>query len=252
MNTVRFKRFTINIISNNQFVERLIYNNYNYFVLPNKSIFQIILGNETPVRVDAYVQFNDQHVGTYRINPFSNITINKPLRLYNESSREFYMNGLEPGNPKNGLIQVTFYPERYIPTSTLPNGQFHENETCYDYTDTVTRAGGPRRQCLLTAENYLKKRHLSVNNELNFIAKTNNNNIYPIEDVDINNITKMFVRMIVDTDQTSYRNLQTESPTLTNPSIPPPVLDIKHPARPRPCNIDSKFSLDEKTYYFAS
>jgi len=75
MDTIFLNGFAMSILSNKEHVKKIIDRRTNYYSLSNTSRFMIKLENNHPIRVDAHVWINNEKMGIWRINPYSNIII---------------------------------------------------------------------------------------------------------------------------------------------------------------------------------
>lgn len=110
--------FSISIISPN--VKQIVQGKYNYFSLPNFSEYKLKLINNRPTRCDAVVSIDGEDIGTWRVNAYSSIMIERPANVNRRFIfvKEFYkkshdIDGVDVGriDPNNGVITVVFKPE---------------------------------------------------------------------------------------------------------------------------------------------
>ena len=90
---------------------------YVYYALPHKSEYKVKMCNNGDLRVDAVLKIDGTKMGTWRIDPYSCATIERPshnnrkFTFVQEGSWQGNMGGVAQGNPDNGLVEVTFIPE---------------------------------------------------------------------------------------------------------------------------------------------
>lgn len=162
MDTIFLNGFSVELLSNKGTVEKVIHKGGNYFTYDNATRFMIRLGNNHPVRVDAHLWINNEKMGIWRINPYSNIVITKP----NTSEREFillkriYKNKFFRSNALIKVIfkpEIVYYPEIFYnnPTHLFKVKNFKPNKNCDNtYTDTVTPHDKLGRRCELDDYDY--------------------------------------------------------------------------------------------------
>jgi hypothetical protein len=92
-------------------------NGYVYYAVPHNSEYKVKMHNGGDLRVDATLKIDGIDMGTWRIEPYSTITIERPadnnrkFTFVREGSWQGNMGGVEKGKFDNGLIEVTFVPE---------------------------------------------------------------------------------------------------------------------------------------------
>lgn len=111
-NTIWLNNFGLLITTANNSVTK----QNSYFVLPHNTEYKITLKNQHNTRTDATIYVDNTNIGTWRINPTSSITIERPIQvqkkfvLLKEGTREATNAGI--GNyDSNGLIRIVFKPE---------------------------------------------------------------------------------------------------------------------------------------------
>jgi hypothetical protein len=90
-----------------------------YIEIKHGTQYTISLYNSNSVRADAEIYVDGKHIGTFRVNAYSNISLERPLNdngkftFYRSGSIEFNNSELyNVSRSKLGLIQVTFKPEK--------------------------------------------------------------------------------------------------------------------------------------------
>jgi hypothetical protein len=110
-----------NIVLLNKYSVRVIGGNETpggYIELRHSQTYQLQLRNDNPLRCDARVEVDGQHVGTWRLNPFSTATLERPAHdegkftFYKAGTQEAALAHLVTDDANLGLIQVTFTPEQ--------------------------------------------------------------------------------------------------------------------------------------------
>jgi len=93
---------------------------YKYYTIPHNSEYKIKLGNNTETRVDAILKIDGSTMGTWRIEAYSEIVVDRPtynnrkFTFVREASWQGDMGGVTRGNTNNGLVEVTFIPELIV------------------------------------------------------------------------------------------------------------------------------------------
>jgi hypothetical protein len=223
MNSVFNKGFSLEILSNNMPVQKIIYNKSSYYALYSNSYYKIRLTNTHNVRVDAHIYIGGQLIGVYRINPNSTIVVNN-----DNIGNNLIM--MKHQNFASGLVKIVFVPEKYENSTDYMNPSRISKPdvniyrwNCYsDYTDGVTPHNVNNKRCIVDALDYeinqrpvygreLEKTFIKTNNRYQIGPKINNNNI------DTNNITTIYAQLYVNDDKTFYTNPYKESIHMTNP-----------------------------------
>lgn len=92
----------------------------SYFPLSDRSEYCIKLTNDTGSRADATVKVDGKEIGRFRVPAYGDIKIRRPsgtnraLVFVAEKSGIAREAGVSQGRFENGVIQVTFYPEKSI------------------------------------------------------------------------------------------------------------------------------------------
>ena len=92
--------------------------NGEYVALRNGSEYKIRLCNQRETRCDVDVHVDGEKIGSWRINPFDCIAIERPVddshmfTFFSERSYQASRANVNVGNFNNGLISATFYPEK--------------------------------------------------------------------------------------------------------------------------------------------
>lgn len=174
----------------------------SYFILPHNTEYQIILSNQHSVRTDATIYIDNTNIGTWRINPLTSITVERPAQaqkkfvLLKEGTREATNAGIGHFD-SNGLIRVVFKPEIEMPQIV---------------SDQFTYINNAKRMCSSNMENY----SFSNNSNQSFISGVapaatglgNYSNQHfsqtcPITNVDTENITTINARLLAKACATS-------------------------------------------------
>jgi hypothetical protein len=92
--------------------------NYGYVEMRHGQSYKIMMRNNNPTSCNAIVKIDGQSMGTWRIQAYSNVIIERPANIdkkftfYKVATEEGSAAGLFRGNSTNGLVQVEFIPAR--------------------------------------------------------------------------------------------------------------------------------------------
>ncbi|QKF93700.1 hypothetical protein QKU48_gp0242 [Fadolivirus algeromassiliense] len=270
MNSINLNGYSLEVLTDNEPVEKIIYHDTNYYALPNNTEYMIRLTNNRDVKTDATIWIDNERVGTWRVNPYSRITVERPgnmnrkFTLVRETSYQAKQAGVEVGLQVNGLIKVEFKPEKfseYVPQirdhtdylqSYDPTGVHY---LCKAYTDTVTPADKIHRFCAMNSnsyDRYVESNLLSpgatiLGNQSNQQFKK----VVPIDNVDTANITVIHTRLVVDDDKSTWRRKYIhlrEANNVNNQTLVPPPINREHPSRPSKCFVNNNFAAQNKDW----
>lgn len=91
-----------------------------YLQLEHNTQYSVVLANKRAVRCDAKVEIDGKHVGTWRIEQYNSIVLERPVHdngkftFYKLGSAEATKAGISEQNANIGLVKVTFTPERQV------------------------------------------------------------------------------------------------------------------------------------------
>lgn len=212
---VRVNNFEVQITSNNPVKE--FQRNAGYYVaLKSGSEYQLILTNNRPTICDVDLFIDGKEVGTWRINEYSSIILERPLAaqrkftFFAENSREARDAGIIK-NINSGLITAIFKPKK---TYTIPKPEVINDISASSVLPNET----PQR--LSTTSRSLKSGVTLLGDDSNqkFVPVT------PIDpkDIDYNNITTIMIRMVVESD---YVQIPSLYPVPNKTTLYPPRID---------------------------
>jgi hypothetical protein len=192
-------------------------NGHKYFALPHMGEYSLTLKNGGVSRCDAHVWIDGNKVGVWRINSYSDITIERPVdkqrkfTFFKEDSEIAETIGIRSGRDSNGLIKVVFKPEKL-------QDIFEDRDDCFDgpyrycsmnasrsLNKGIARDGGILERCVNQSVNY-ESQPASFNNfsggatGLGKHSDQRFNNVSAIYNIDTSNITTIELRLIVDND----------------------------------------------------
>lgn len=120
--TTTLNGFSIDILGD--YITHFRKSEYNYYSLPHLCEYRIKLTNNRSTRCNAEVFIDGESVGTWRIDSFDNIIIERPANInrrfifVEERSSIATQAGIYQNKHDNGLISVVFEPEK-------PNDSFY-------------------------------------------------------------------------------------------------------------------------------
>lgn len=109
-----------------------------YVEIEHGKHYKLNLRNSHSVPCDAQVSIDGNDIGTFRINPYSTIVLERPLHdtgrftFYKCDSPEGRKVGIDASDPNAGLVSVTFTPESrqqhstqyyWVPMAGVPQSQ---------------------------------------------------------------------------------------------------------------------------------
>jgi len=267
MDKVILNRFSLEIIASGMPVEKIIRKGGNYFAMPHETEYKIRLRNDHDINVDAHVWVDGKKAGVWRINPLSEIEIERPsdvarkFVLLKEGSKEALVAGIDSGHNDNGLIRVTFKPEKvpeylrnletvsYFNTSnsnSIPRTCGVNNQA---YSDTVTPQNKYYRSNQCMNDYYrLANSFQSGATALGDDSYQRFRRVSSLHEIDKKNITTIFVRLVVDNDKSTYKRSYIGFRQGYN-NKKPGRIELQHPSRSNECWVDSGYKLSKK-YWF--
>ena len=250
--SISLNKYAVRLLTNTE-VNHIKQNNYNYFLIPDRSQYKLKLTNNRETRCDAEIFIDGESVGKWRINPYSTITIERPANI----NRKFMFMTEKKGYPLNkkyfsiekklfhsdycfGLITVVFKPEfftscmtrssPYIATPTFYNEDMvsWSDVTPIYKTDYTMNAGS---EYTGSAGSVKKSSHIFLNNDIYPTGKTilgggtdqEFNPIAKLQTVDKNNITIINFRLL---------------PNMKQPYMTVSDLNKPNPSKPTKNNIE--------------
>jgi hypothetical protein len=97
-----------------------------YVGMRHAATYSLRLYNDSNVRADAEVRIDGKEVGVFRVEPWSNIVLERPINdkgkftFFRKSSKEAKDIGANSISKfDTGLVQVTFKPEKHKPVGSI-------------------------------------------------------------------------------------------------------------------------------------
>lgn len=218
---------------------------YQFFAIPDRQTYKLKLGNQNCARCDATVTIDGEKAGVWRIEPFSTITIERPVNVnrrftfVKEISPEAYSAGVAVGNYNNGVITVKFDPEKQTRTSwksPVMHPGINENE-CYFQDSTLrTTKICSNKQSFSATNNYNTYGNKEFASGATVLGEHSGQkfvDVSPIYDVDIDKATSISLRLVVDDYYTKpYISMREASQYKVKSINEPPRIDDVPPKRP--------------------
>jgi len=205
---ISLNRFTVDVTAGNAHITNFKRDGNNYFALPDKTEYTIVLGNNRTTRCDAHVYIDGEKVGVWRINSDSSIRIERPANVsrkftfLKEGSYDAHNAGIKCGKTDNGLLKVIFKPEQEL---------YFKSRGCLSFGECMPNV---RLESLYNN---------SLNDSLSFSSNTFNTQSYssgatalgdhssqnfsstsPITEIDNDNITAIYARLVVNDDYLAH------------------------------------------------
>ena len=219
--------FAVEIIPSSGGVEQFT----DYVALSNNTEYSIRLCNNRDTGCDVHVKIDNQTIGGWKIDPNSCITIERPgddahrFTFFSEISSEAIGANVNIGSSTNGLIEVTFYPQRrsyrpipipYRPTPILsqaPQSTMMPSQSLRAMP--ASRSGYESGVTLMGRGSYQQFSRA--------------NPLHP-DEIDWDNVTTIYLRIVAKRgyDQPRYYRYQ------SRPNIPPRIDDYPYFPSPNP------------------
>lgn len=155
--SVQLKCYTVEVIPQRGYAKQKQIDGSNYVVMPGDDCqYSLRLTNNGSTRCDAVVSLDNDRVGVFRLHAYGNITIEHPtysskkFTFYRGGSSKSYSAGYQSNSPKNGLVKVTFKPEKDTPLlneacfrqlGSAPSGDTRFCDTHFDSEMPLSRFG---------------------------------------------------------------------------------------------------------------
>jgi len=171
-------------------------NGHTYYAVPHRSEYRVKMHNNTKYRVNATLVVDGEEMGRWRIEPYTDITIERPshsqrkFTFVSETSSEAVMGGVDTGNCMNGLIEVTFVPEIVcnknvwghmkrtlgvpMTNSAMTRNCFNESCTSANYSAGATVLGDNSEQNFGTASNIIEDYSRKVTKRIRLVVDESN------------------------------------------------------------------------------
>jgi len=219
-----------------------------YYILPHNKEYAVRMINNSDLRVNAILKIDGEKMGKWRINAFSEILIERPTHnnrkftFVRDNSWQADMAGVKSGSSRNGLVEVTFIPEKRTFT-------FAKNTNSdFDMIDEMDSMYINNMNEMKLGKSHLQSFISPINNRESLSSYAQSNNIntsnfsagatvlgddssqkftdatYINEDMD-NAITRR-VRLVVSEDRKPYVSIKKTTIESDDP-VPPPIDKFK-------------------------
>ncbi len=214
----------------------------NYVELPHNTEYKVRLYNGCATRCDAEVEIDGKVAGVFRIAAKSFILIDRPanearhLTFLRDTSKEATESGIRSGESVNGVIRVTFRPERQrresryfganTRTMSLPDrcGGDDDDEDfeeasmgIQDSSPKFRSVGGESRRDNVTLERLTTNKRSSGATGLGSASLQKFHDVSRIVDIDQDLVTIVKLRLVVV--ERTFAPLR----DMREPTTPPPI-----------------------------
>ncbi len=199
-----------------------------YVLVPHGEEYKLRLTNHSPTRADVAVEVDGKEIGRWRVPARESRTIERPanieqkLTFVTEGSLLGERAGVISGRRENGLVRVTFYPERYHPVNTV--SLIERLPDSFGFSSSAPRrAMSPRSESTMALAPMREMRSGAT-----ILGERSNQRFQdtePIRDIDRNRVCEVVFRMVALESQ-PYRAIGSMSPRdlgRRSPRIPPRV-----------------------------
>lgn len=226
MDSIFNNGFSFELLSDDESLQKIIYESSNYYSLHANSYYNIKLSNGHNSVADAYVYINNNRIGIYRVNPNSTIVVDK-----DGNGNRFKM--IKHQKLDQGLIKVVFVLGKqnnnfnYINPvrTTKPDISIYRWNCHNNYTDGVTPSNANNRRCLTDALEYDTNMRPMYGEELKkTFVSTSNRYSKTVEIDDKNNQTIIYAQLFINDDFSFNKHYVVDNirDDKTNPSVIPP------------------------------
>ncbi|MCJ7637814.1 MAG: hypothetical protein MUO21_10025 [Nitrososphaeraceae archaeon] len=212
--------------------EKVTRNGSTYFTMPDKTEYTIELSNDRGTKTDVHVWIDGKKVGVWRLSSYSRISIERPVDvqkkfvLLKEGTNAAYDAEIKCGKSDNGLVKVEFRPEREGCFDDSINYFGYDGRRYFNQSSSINKSFGCNNQMLECNSSGDRCSGLSAaGTGLGSDSHQRFRNVDAIHDVDIENITEINARLVVDNNSTQYRQftpLREQNVRYSN-SVPPPL-----------------------------
>jgi hypothetical protein len=223
--SVHLNDFKVEILASNiRFIKK---SEFNYYALPDHSDYSIRIENNKNVRCDVEITIDNESVGQWRLRPYSSAIIRRPAEIdrkfvfVSDTSHDAFLLGAIHGDSRNGLITVTFKPERvYRPCCFC---EHHVTDWMYEpigaFSSTLRNASNGIRGNLFD-ECQMK----SMDSGVTILGGSSGQSFStasPIYDYDSLNETKIHVRLVVNKNSSNSEYMSLHDYSTHSTRIPP-------------------------------
>ena len=178
--------------------------------------------SDNGTKCDAHVWIDNIKVGVWRINPYKNIIIERPINhfrkfiLMNENSSEIInIKNRNNTNNNNGLIKIEFKPEEFQTNSSFSN---IELLSYCNMTNVNTCKSSNYYDCSSNISNLSQGITVLGDNSNQRFRK-----VSPLHNIDINKITIIYARLVIDNNKIKRKKYISLGDNNNSTNIPPPL-----------------------------
>jgi hypothetical protein len=211
-------------------------NGYDYYAFKDGTAYNIRMENNHNTRCDAEVNIDNEHVGTWRIEPNSTINVDRPVNIdkkftFVEENGELFNRAGARQKNENGLIKIVFKPEQKTYSMEVTNS--------YGSGEFLGRARAKQTNGNFDSEEYKPLDLLSTNTKgfgsnykqgATILGEQSNQrfvNANEIRRYDNENITTINARLVIDdarSHNSDFISLERGLRQQTNIQQPPPPI----------------------------
>jgi hypothetical protein len=237
---------------------------HQYVALPHNSEYSISLSNQSNRYCDATVMTDGHSVGTFRINPYNSVHVERPLAhdkrfvFLKENTSMAREAGLIMGRSQNGLVSVTFSPEK---RNDDRNGfRTNNSSPCDDMNQFCSLGFIPRRSS--NSHDHPFESQMSTNcfgherSTYNYSSGAtalgdHSDQIFgrakPLSEIDYYNQRTINLRLVVD-EIDEWPIIRRNPYNPYNPYNPQSHLRLSHYDRPCKCHYDHNELSEQHTH----
>lgn len=232
--------FGFSLFGNDEFPDtndNFIRNGHTYYTLTHNSEYAVRMINNYNLKVNATLKIDDEIMGKWRLNGDSEILIERPAHnnrrftFVKDNSWQAGMSGVRRGADTNGLVEVTFVPERvYVRSNNTYYGQGITNNNISYKTNRIAESNSLQ-------SNFDSFNGSGLTNSLNYssgatvlgdASSQNFDKASFIEEDLLKSVTKR-VRLVVAEDRKPFVSIKNKKPVVNYDDPIPPPIDRRYP-----------------------
>ena len=201
----------------------------NYFTMADKTEYKIELSNNRSVKADAHVWIDGKKVGVWRINSHSTISIERPsdvskkFVLLKEGTSAARDSDIMTGKSENGLVKVEFQPEKESCKGYFFESDCSEESLGFSTNNIQPMMKSCTNQMYCSAPTNTNQNLSAAGTGLGSDSSQRFRSVEPLYDIDTENITEIYARLVVDDNKTNNRQFQPLRDVRYSTAVPPPI-----------------------------
>ena len=201
----------------------------NYFTMADKTEYKIELSNNRSVKADAHVWIDGKKVGVWRINNHSTISIERPsdiskkFVLLKEGTVAARDSDIVSGKSENGLIKVEFQPEKESYRGYVLESDCSEGSLGFSTNNIQPMMKSCTNQMYCSAPTNTNQNLSAAGTGLGSDSGQRFRSVGQLYDIDTENITEIYARLVVDDNKTINRQFQPLRDVRYSTDVPPPI-----------------------------